>query len=450
MTTRPSKTSSMSVDTVYSHRLSIGEMCEVRSDLLGRPASSAGGFRPNVGLDTTNVLTKVKENLSAHKHYHSPTPGPTLPAVEVQQELAVPDKLPVPYHCPTPKFNPMGLPDPKSPLSKDMEEISVCQENEYLENPGSEFEDETGELNSENLADLQERYEEFVRSKQMGEWLEPAIHVTPVQFEIPKARSKSSEKSGSHASSILEALNATLELQNRTLNQMAERLERLEIAKDKGPEMHPVNRSAVSSYHQLLQPLHMLEPDRVRELTESSPYFPRAVVERPLKGFSILAEAPSANLLYLYPLLELKDSVGSQDGKKLGRALGSAKLEFSLPVFDSENLGGWAKEFARVLRITGQALLSHQELSDAIIVSMKNSEIKEHFESRLRECTTLKEFLLEIEALFPKFECEAEIRNQIKALKPIQNFPNLTQLAIFQARLGNLIVKLTPDSYSRH
>ena len=231
---------------------------------------------------------------------------------------------------------------------------------------------------------------------------------------------------------------------------MVECLEKLEILKETLSEMHPVNRSAVNSYHQLLQPLHMLEPDRVRELTESSPYFPRAVVERPIKGFSTLAEQPSAKLLYLYPLLELRDSVGPSEGRKQGRALGSAKLEFSLPTFDSDNLGGWAKEFARVLRITGQAQLSHQELSDAILVSMKTAEIKEHFEGRLRECSTLKEFLLEIEALFPKFECDAEIRNQIKALKPIQNLPNLTQLAIFQARLRNLLVRLTPDSYSRH
>ena len=170
---------------------------------MGRPWSSTGGLGPSVVLDTFQVLNRVSDKL---KHLPSTSNTPSAYGHKVQTVLAVSDKLPENPGF-SPKFDLAGLPDLKSPMSKDIEAISLCQQHEG-EN-ASDSDDPGGDLNPENLADLEARYAEFVRSHKCGEWLEPALHTTPIfPAETPiSARSGGSRKSGSsHTSTILEAV----------------------------------------------------------------------------------------------------------------------------------------------------------------------------------------------------------------------------------------------------
>ena len=133
----------------------------------------------------------------------------------------------------------------------------------------------------------------------------------------------------------------------------------------------------------------------------------------------------------------------SQDAK----AVATSKIVVNLPEFTGKDLSGFAENFWRFLRMTGQTHASGRVKCDLLVQCCKTKYLEKQVKRIVTKSATFAEVLVALERQYPSYETDLSIRTEIQNLGMLPNNPTAARITELLADLDHWMGRLTPGSY---
>ena len=133
----------------------------------------------------------------------------------------------------------------------------------------------------------------------------------------------------------------------------------------------------------------------------------------------------------------------SQDAK----AVATSKIMVNLPEFTGKDLSGFAENFGRFLRMTGQTHASGRVKCDLLLQCCKTKYLETQVKRIVTKSATFAEVLVALERQYPSYETDLSIRTEIQNLGMLPNNPKAARITDLLADLDHWVGRLTPGSY---
>ena len=134
---------------------------------------------------------------------------------------------------------------------------------------------------------------------------------------------------------------------------------------------------------------------------------------------------------------------GSQDAK----AVATSKIVVNLREFTGKDLSGFADNFGRFLRMTGQTHSSGKVNCDLLLQCCKTQYLEKQVKQIVTKSATFANVLLALERQYLSYEADLSIRTEIQNLGMLPNNPKAARITKLLADLDHCAGRLTPGSY---
>ena len=133
----------------------------------------------------------------------------------------------------------------------------------------------------------------------------------------------------------------------------------------------------------------------------------------------------------------------SQDAK----AVATSKIVVNLPEFTGKDLSGFAENFGRFLRMTGQTHASGRVKCDPLLQCCKTKYLERQVKQIVTKSATFAEVLVALERQYPSYETDLSITTEIQNLGMLPNNPKVARITELLADLDHWVGRLTRGSY---
>ena len=129
------------------------------------------------------------------------------------------------------------------------------------------------------------------------------------------------------------------------------------------------------------------------------------------------------------------------------KAVATSRMVVNLPEFTAKDLSGFAENFGRFLRMTGQTYASGRVKCDLLLQCCKTKYLEKQVKQILTKSATFAEVLVALESQYPSYETDLSIRTEIQNLGMLSNNPKAARITELLADLDHWVGRLTPGSY---
>ena len=133
---------------------------------------------------------------------------------------------------------------------------------------------------------------------------------------------------------------------------------------------------------------------------------------------------------------------------KDAKAVATSKIMVNLPVFTGKDLSGFAENFGRFPRMTGQTHASGMVKCDLLLQCCKTKYLEKQVKQIVTKSATFAEVLVALERQYPSYETDLSIRTEIQNLGMLPNNPKAARITELLADLDHWVGQLTPASYA--
>ena len=130
------------------------------------------------------------------------------------------------------------------------------------------------------------------------------------------------------------------------------------------------------------------------------------------------------------------------------KAIATSKIVVNLPEFTGKDLGEFAQNFGRFLRLTGQTHASGRVKCDLLLQCCKTRYLEKLVRHIVTNSSTFADVLVALERQYPTYETDLSIRAEIQNLAVLPNNPKPGRVSELSADLDHWAGRLTPGSYS--
>ena len=130
------------------------------------------------------------------------------------------------------------------------------------------------------------------------------------------------------------------------------------------------------------------------------------------------------------------------------KAIATSKIVVNLPEFTGKDLSGFAENFGRFLRLTGQTHASGWVKCDLLLQCCKTKYLEKQVKQIVTKSATFADVLVALERQYPTYETDLSIRAEIQNLPVLPNNPKPGRVSELLADLDHWAGRLTPGSYS--
>ena len=134
---------------------------------------------------------------------------------------------------------------------------------------------------------------------------------------------------------------------------------------------------------------------------------------------------------------------------KDAKAVATSKIVINLPDFTMKDLSGFAENFGRYLRMSGQTHTSGRVKCDLLLQCCKTKYLEKQVKQIVTKAATFAEVLVALERQYPSYETDSSIRTEIQNLAMLPNNPKAARITELLADLDHWVGRLTPGSYGR-
>ena len=120
----------------------------------------------------------------------------------------------------------------------------------------------------------------------------------------------------------------------------------------------------------------------------------------------------------------------------------------NLPEFTGKDLSGFAENFGRILRMTGQTHASGLVKCDLLLQCCKTKYLEKQVKQIVTKSAAFADVLVALERQCPTYETDLSIRAEIQNLAVLPNNPKPARVPELLADLDHWAARLTPGSYS--
>ena len=114
----------------------------------------------------------------------------------------------------------------------------------------------------------------------------------------------------------------------------------------------------------------------------------------------------------------------SQDAK----AVATSKIVVNLPEFTGKDLSGFAENFRRFLRMTGQTHASGRVKCDLLLQCCKTKYLEKQVKQIVTKSATFAEVLVAVERQYPSYKTDLSIKTEIQNLGMLPNNPKAARI----------------------
>ena len=129
------------------------------------------------------------------------------------------------------------------------------------------------------------------------------------------------------------------------------------------------------------------------------------------------------------------------------KAIATSKIVVNLPEFTGKDLGEFAENFGRFLRMTGQTRARGRVKCDVLLQCCKTQYLEKQVKQIVAKSATFADVLVALERQYPTYETDLSIRTEIQNLAVLPNNPKPARISELLADLDHWVRRLTPDSY---
>ena len=133
----------------------------------------------------------------------------------------------------------------------------------------------------------------------------------------------------------------------------------------------------------------------------------------------------------------------SQDAKTVA----TSKIVVNLPEFTGKDLSGFAENFGRFLRMTGQTHASGRVKCDLLLQCCKTKYLKKQVKQIVTKPATFAVVLVALERQYPSYETDLSIKTEIQNLGMLPNNPKAARITELLTDLDHWVGRLSPGSY---
>ena len=119
----------------------------------------------------------------------------------------------------------------------------------------------------------------------------------------------------------------------------------------------------------------------------------------------------------------------------------------NLPEFTGKDLSGFAENFGRFLRMTGQTLVFGRVKCDLLLQCCKAKYLDKQVRQIVTKSATFADVWVAFERQYPTYETDLSIRTGIQNLAVLPNNPKPARISELLADLDHLVGRVTPGSY---
>ena len=130
------------------------------------------------------------------------------------------------------------------------------------------------------------------------------------------------------------------------------------------------------------------------------------------------------------------------------KAIATSKIVVNLPEFTGKDLGEFAENFGRFLRLTCQTHASRRVKCDLLLQCCKTKYLEKQVKQIVTKSATFADVLVALERQYPTYETDLSIRAEIQNLPMLPNNPEPGRVSELLADLDHWAGRLTPGSYS--
>ena len=133
----------------------------------------------------------------------------------------------------------------------------------------------------------------------------------------------------------------------------------------------------------------------------------------------------------------------SQDAK----VVATSKIVVNLPEFTGKDLSGFAENFGRFLRMTGQTHANGRVKCNLLLQCCKTNYLQKQVKQIVTKSATFAEVLVTLARRYPSYETDLSIRTEIQNLGMLPNNPKAARITELLADLHHWGGRLTLGSY---
>ena len=130
------------------------------------------------------------------------------------------------------------------------------------------------------------------------------------------------------------------------------------------------------------------------------------------------------------------------------KAIATPRIVVNLPEFTGKDLSGFAENFGRFLRMTGQTHASGRVKCDLLLQCCKTKYLEKQVKQIVTQSATFADVLVALETQYPTYDTDLSIRAEIQNLPVLPNNPKPARVSELLADLDHRAGRLTPGSYS--
>ena len=128
------------------------------------------------------------------------------------------------------------------------------------------------------------------------------------------------------------------------------------------------------------------------------------------------------------------------------KAIATSKILVNLPEFTGKDLGNFAENLGRFLRMTGQTRACGRVKCNLLLQGCKTKYPEEQVKQIVTKSATFAHVLVALERQFPSYETDLSIRAEIQNLAALPNNPKPTRVSELLADWDHWVGRLTPGS----
>ena len=129
------------------------------------------------------------------------------------------------------------------------------------------------------------------------------------------------------------------------------------------------------------------------------------------------------------------------------KAIATSKIVVNLPQFTGKDLGAFAQNFGRLLRMTGRTRASGRVKRVLLLQCCKPKYLEKQVKQILTKSATFADVLVALESQDPTYETDLSVRAEIQNLAVLPNNPKPARISKLLADLDHWVGPLTPSSY---
>ena len=130
------------------------------------------------------------------------------------------------------------------------------------------------------------------------------------------------------------------------------------------------------------------------------------------------------------------------------KVITTSKIVVNLPEFTGKDLGKFAENSGRFLRMTGQTHASGRVKCDLLLQCCKTKYLEKQVKQIVTNSAPFADVLVALERQYPTYETDLSIRAEIQNLAVLPNNPKPGRVSELLADLDHWAGRLTPGSYS--